>query len=675
MKQILRKFYLLTLTLFLIGSVNSYGQGKEDFSNLPTASSTSYLARTWVGTDGLEWSAVGARTDQTINGKAICWGSSGDRNLVTPLYSGGMGTLSFNYVRAFTGTSARSLEVYVNNTLISTITVSNTSDEVMTFTKDLNLTGDVFLEIRSTGAAQVKVDDVMWTGYDPTAGSLSNFALSDNTVESGQTITFTWDAVNVNYIKFQVYGGEEEGWFDLEELSSVDATLGTLDFIVPLDADGGEYKMRIMARDNSAIISNEVTFNLADVSFAGMEDNPTYPAANETGVPTDLFFVFDTDQGKNMSVFRIFLYFKEDVQAGTGNISVFNVTDGTPAYSFDVAASSNIEYWGDVVVLNINENLLAGKEYRVTIPSGALTDKASTPNVFTGTEWSFTTGSRGGFRTIAEIQTPIDPGASDASPYVNSYLMTSGVVTYKRSTGFFMQDGTSAWSGIYVYDPNTTSMVNVGDNLTLAGKVEEFNQLTEITSVISYQVFGPQPLPEPVVITMPFDNTNSEQWESMLVKVENVTHTTMGSGGEFNVVDGSSNTGIIDDYLYTYAPAVDEAFDYIAGIMNNYQSAYKLAPRSADDIATKTNSIGAAEQLNLMVYPNPVVDQLRIRSDENLVLVEVVNMAGQVVATSNRQSAAAGEVIIPMGQCKQGVYLVKVTNGNGSVVVKKIVKK
>ena len=95
-------FFLAFLTSLL-----SWGQGVEDFSNMPTAFTGTYLARTWTGTDGVSWNATEARTDQTLTGKAICTNSSG--TVTSPSYAGGMGTLSFNYVRAFTGPKARSI--------------------------------------------------------------------------------------------------------------------------------------------------------------------------------------------------------------------------------------------------------------------------------------------------------------------------------------------------------------------------------------------------------------------------------------------------------------------------------------------------------------------------------------------------------------------------------------
>jgi endonuclease I len=147
--------------------------GNESFSNLPTTSSGSYLSRSWTGDNGLTWTAEGARTDQTINGKAICWGTSGTRNLITPVYENGMGRLDFDYVRAFTGTEARSFEVYINSTLQTSVSVSSTSDDVQTFSHAIETTGNITLEIRSTGSGQVKIDNISWTCFSTSSPKIT----------------------------------------------------------------------------------------------------------------------------------------------------------------------------------------------------------------------------------------------------------------------------------------------------------------------------------------------------------------------------------------------------------------------------------------------------------------------------------------------------------------------
>jgi hypothetical protein len=163
--------YLLFVFLAMTGvSMPARGQDPpcgvgESFTELPTNNSTSYQLRTWNGDDGFEWVANGVRTDQTLDGKAITWGTSGIRNLISPSRDGGMGTLSFSYARAFTGTDSRSLEVYVNGNLIETIQVSNSSDAIQQFTREIHSPGTVQIEIRSTGAGQVKLDNLHWNCF------------------------------------------------------------------------------------------------------------------------------------------------------------------------------------------------------------------------------------------------------------------------------------------------------------------------------------------------------------------------------------------------------------------------------------------------------------------------------------------------------------------------------
>ena len=152
----------------------SSGQGSETFTNLPTTSTSSYLSRTWTGDNGVTWTATAARTDQTITtSKAIAW-TAVNANVLSPSYTGGMGTLTFKYVRAFTGTGARSIEVYVNSVKIgATITVSGSSDTVINYSSVINVAGNVVLEIRNTGSNQVKVDDIAWTAYSVGTPSLA----------------------------------------------------------------------------------------------------------------------------------------------------------------------------------------------------------------------------------------------------------------------------------------------------------------------------------------------------------------------------------------------------------------------------------------------------------------------------------------------------------------------
>lgn len=161
----------------------------EDFTNIPP-SSGGYATRTWTGTDGVTWTATTARTDQTIDGsRAICFGNAPDNRVLTSsAYINGMGRLRFTYVRAFTSNTSRTLQIWINGSQVgSDVIVSPTSDVPVTFDSLINITGNIVLEIRSTGTSQVKIDNVSWTCIS------CNFTALES---SNDTRSQTMDGVN-----------------------------------------------------------------------------------------------------------------------------------------------------------------------------------------------------------------------------------------------------------------------------------------------------------------------------------------------------------------------------------------------------------------------------------------------------------------------------------------------
>jgi hypothetical protein len=283
----MKKTLLIILIALGIGYLG-WGQGSESFTNLPTNSSNSYQTRSWTGDDGVIWTAEGARTDQTINGKAICWGNSGTRNLITPSYANGMGNLSFLYVRAFTGTGARSLEVYVNSELKASITVSPTSNDIITFSQDINITGSIVLEIRSTGAAQVKVDDVAWTAY--TAGGnlppvISNITQTPSSgITSVTTVSVSADVTDTDgtIAGVELHWGTTSGSLT----NNIDMTYGgsgdtyTTDTDIPAQINGTTVYYEVYALDDDAdeTTSPEQSYTVTDPATTPLPYTQTFDA-------------------------------------------------------------------------------------------------------------------------------------------------------------------------------------------------------------------------------------------------------------------------------------------------------------------------------------------------------------------------------------------------------------
>lgn len=149
----------------------------EDFENIP-ANSSQYTDRTWTGSNGT-WNATEARTDQTINNRAILIdyrGSSDLGILTSPTVNGGIGSLTVTTQRIFSGTDGN-LDVIVNGNVVGTIPYSDTQQT--TTISNINVDGMITVEIsdNDSGNARVGIDDLSWTCY-------SSLSIADNGLDT-----------------------------------------------------------------------------------------------------------------------------------------------------------------------------------------------------------------------------------------------------------------------------------------------------------------------------------------------------------------------------------------------------------------------------------------------------------------------------------------------------------
>ncbi|AXG72785.1 T9SS C-terminal target domain-containing protein [Flavobacterium arcticum] len=257
---------ILLTTAFLLMGVMSWGQGSESFSNLGS-SSGSYSTRTWTGDDGIGWTANDARTDQSLNGKAIALRTSILTNTTT---IGGIGTLSFKYARVFSGNST--LKVYVNNVQYgSNITVSNTI--ATTFSVDVNITGDVTIKLVNSGGNRTIIDDISWTAGAPAGPSVTTEAVSDVDTDlailNGSITNGDATAVSFEYGTTTSYGSTEAG-----DPATVTGD-AAFEAIVSLDVNT-QYHYR-------AVAGTELG---DDVAFWTLAAVPTTPVASNVSVTT-----------------------------------------------------------------------------------------------------------------------------------------------------------------------------------------------------------------------------------------------------------------------------------------------------------------------------------------------------------------------------------------------------
>lgn len=143
-------------------------------------------------------------------------------------------------------------------------------------------------------------------------------------------------------------------------------------------------------------------------------------------------------------------------------------------------------------------------------------------------------------------------GSGTASPLDGTAVSVEGVVIadFQASTqlnGFFLQDptgdsNTATSDGIFVFAPGSTDMA-VGDHVRVAGTVDEFNNLTEITAVTNVLVCGVAAPVAATLVDLPVASVGEwEQYEGMYVTiVEELTVTEHFNVARFGEIVVSAN--------------------------------------------------------------------------------------------------------------------------------------
>ncbi len=154
------------------GGGGGTGCTTETFENIP-ASASSYTTRNWTGDDGGAWTATDARTDQTLNSRAITVRNGA---ITAPTVGGGIASLTVTTQRVFSGGSG-TFNLKVNGGVVGTIAYDATQQTITV--PNINISGSVSIVIDGNSGAsnRVKFDDLSWTCYD-TLGS-ENFELDE----------------------------------------------------------------------------------------------------------------------------------------------------------------------------------------------------------------------------------------------------------------------------------------------------------------------------------------------------------------------------------------------------------------------------------------------------------------------------------------------------------------
>lgn len=166
----------------LAGTGGGTSCGTEDFETIPVDPNT-YATRTWTN-NMITWTATDARTDQSINGKAI---TVRNGTLSSSTIAGGAQSVTVTTKLQFSGTPG-TFNLRVNGNIVGTIPYSSTV--TTTTINNINATGNVVFSLtdNSTSSNRVSFDDFSWqcASLSTVESALANqFQVYPNPVTNG----------------------------------------------------------------------------------------------------------------------------------------------------------------------------------------------------------------------------------------------------------------------------------------------------------------------------------------------------------------------------------------------------------------------------------------------------------------------------------------------------------
>ena len=200
--------------------------------------------------------------------------------------------------------------------------------------------------------------------------------------------------------------------------------------------------------------------------------------------------------------------------------------------------------------------------------------------------------------SIYDIQYTTNPGFDGTYPslYLGQNVTVEGVVigiNFEGNRVYISERRGGPWSGIAI-EPIRNHISN-GDFIQVTGKVSEIMGMTVINHVSNVAILSRnQILPQPVSISV-HEALTSEAYESVLVRLSNITCNKLLNGNLIALVsDDTANINIgngfnknINNSLFH----VGNTYTQIIGIINFSHNRFTVHPRNDNDIIPQTTGI------------------------------------------------------------------------------------
>ena len=535
-----------------------------------------------------------------------------------------------------------------------------------------------------------------FSGITDSSSSSITYSLDDYTQVPG----WTGDWVYPSYGKVKVGKSAEAGYIQTPALNLSD---NNGQFVVTFDAKAWNGDATSLF-----VVVNDIPYTVEGLSTSAFQTF-SVPLSGGTSATTIKFQGFQNSRGRffldNVVITSQAMGpdtippFVANVTATDNSLGVvFNeVLDQATAetvsnYSLDnnisvTAASLN----GSVVTLSVSPALTEGGTYTLTVNNvaDAAGNVMTTPSTFT-----FTYGVSSEFQVanIAELRSKLDytdvnvNNSSNIEYKLSGEVIVTAVASYNNQK--VLQDASGA---ILVYDPNNTlGALEVGD------KVKDlYGTLTNYYGFLEFKPTQPHgPVVDiyqdvtPLTITLAQLNDASFmiQHQAELIRLDNVTFNTPGSFAVLNTYEITQN-GVTASAVFPYfqdastigadiptGPVNITGFNFATSKIGSTYLDYRyyIVPRSMDDFTT-----GLPQYLtenDLVIYPNPVADQLTVSLRTNsfqVTSLSVFDINGKLIRT---QAVSDNQIEMNTQNLAAGSYFLRLSDGKSSVTTKFVKK-
>src|SRR5690554_3556040 len=544
----MRKIYVLML---LLPSIFVFSQGGMDFEDPSIILPGGYGDGTFTN-NGVEYTYNHSRDQQDypINGQGLMLRNASESYFEMEIPDG-VGELSFQYRKAFTGGSERELEVIVNGVALPTTTgvfgnVSGELTDIFTYTANINLAGAVTIRIKNVGSTstnrQSTIDNIVWTANGGTSTSvsastslLSGFTQFVGTPSAEQTVeisgtNLTSDIVVTVAGDYQVSLTTGAGFGPSVTLPEISGTVAATPVYIRL------YGAAVDNPSNGSLLITSTDATDVVVALEG-EILPLTPAVtvSKTSITGFSHFVGDPSEVDSF------------------NVEGFNLTDDitiTAPTNFEISLNLSGPYDATIPPLTGTAGVVASTKIYVRLNGPTLNLTQAGDITVASTDAVDKTVALEGETLDYVVSTIGDVTAVDANGVgtsVGDYVTLTGIVHCDdfRNNGYdvvIIDDNNDRITMFNTSDVDGYTPAE-GDRITVLGQIGQYNGLIQISPATITLDASNETLQTPTSVS-DLDETT----ESQYIQLDSVTlvngETEWTGNTNFDVTDGTTTFSV-----------------------------------------------------------------------------------------------------------------------------------